>query len=71
MSFIQGALIQKLTQQVDELYQRVVMLEGGNSASKPTAKGGGLKATGEATEASDEATNGVAKGSAKEPLEGV
>ena len=29
MSFINSALIQKLTQQVDELTQRVVVLEGG------------------------------------------
>ena len=71
MSFIHGALIQKLTQQVEELTQRVVMLEGGKSDSKPTSKGSGLKATGEPTEASEEATNGVVKGSTKEPLEGV
>ena len=58
MSFIQGALIQKLTQQVEELYQRVVVLEGGKSYSKPTSKGSSLKATG----ASEEATNGVANG---------
>ena len=71
MSFIQGALIQKLTQQMDELTERVVMLEGGKSVTKHTAKGSGLKATGEPTEASEEATNGVVKGSTKEPLEGV
>jgi len=71
MSFINSALIQKLTQQVEELTQRVVVLEGGKSTSKPTAKGSGLKVTGEATGASEEATNGVAKGSTKEPLEGV
>ena len=62
MSFIHGALIQKLTQQLEELYQRVVMLEGGNSASKPTAKGSGLKHTVESIEGSDEATDVVAKG---------
>ena len=71
MSFIQGALIQKLTQQMEELTQRVVVLEGGKSMSKATTKGSGLKVTGEATEAFKEATNGVAKGSTKEPLEGV
>ena len=71
MSFINSALIQKLTQQMDELTQRVVMLEGGKSDSKPTTKGSGLKPTGEPTEAIKEATNGVAKGSNKEPLEGV
>ena len=62
MSFIHGALIQKLTQQVDELYQRVVMLEGGKSSSKHTAKGGGLNATGEATEGSTESGGEVDKG---------
>jgi hypothetical protein len=70
MSFIHGALIQKLTQQLEELYQRVVVLEGGKSESKPTAKGGGLKATGEAIEGSEEATNGLPNGSTKE-LQGV
>lgn len=71
MSFIQGALIQKLTQQVEELTQRVVVLEGGKSVSKPTAKCSGLKATGEAIGASEEVTNGVAKCDTKEPLEGA
>ena len=71
MSFINSALIQKLTQQMDELTQRVVVLEGGKSLYKPATKGSGLKATGEATEAFKEATNGVVKGSTKEPLEGV
>ena len=67
MSFIQGALIQKLTQEVKELTQRVVMLEGGKSLSKTTSKANTLKATGE----TEEATNGAGKGSAKEPLEVV
>jgi len=71
MSFIQGALIQKLTQQLEELSQRVAMLEGGKSASKPTAKGSGLKATVEPTGAVEDVTNGVVKGSTKEPLKGV
>ena len=74
MSFIHGALIQKLTQQLEELTQRVVVLEGGKSESKPTAKGGGLKATGKATgeaiEGSEESTNGLPNGSTKE-LQGV
>lgn len=63
MSFIHGALIQKLSQQVEELYQRVVVLEGGKSASKPTGKAHTLKAKGE----TEEATNGIANGSTKEP----
>lgn len=67
MSFIQGALIQKLTQQVEELTQRVVVLEGGKSLSKTTSKAHTLKATGE----TEEVTNGVVKGDTKEPLEGV
>ena len=67
MSFIQGALIQKLTQQVDELTQRVVVLEGGKSASKPTGKAHTL----EAKDGSTGSSGGVAKGSTKEPLEGV
>lgn len=71
MSFIHGALIQKLTQQVDELYQRVVVLEGGKSESKPTSKGSGLNPTVEPTGAAEEATNVVVKGSVKEPLEDV
>lgn len=66
MSFTNSALIQKLTQQLEELTQRVVVLEGGKSASKPTAKGSSLKDTGEATGASEEATNGLAKGDTKE-----
>lgn len=44
MSFIHGALIQKLTQQVEELTQRVVVLEGGKSVSKPTSKARTLEA---------------------------
>ena len=66
MSFIHGALIQKLTQQVEELYQRVVMLEGGKSI-QPTGKAHTL----EAKDGSTVASGGVAKGSTKEPLEGV
>ena len=58
MSFIHGALIQKLTQQIEELTQRVVVLEGGKSDSKPTAKCSSLKPTGD----SEEATNGGRQG---------
>ena len=67
MSFIHGALIQKLTQQLEELYQRVVMLEGGKSMTKPTCKAHTL----EAKDGSTGASGGVAKGSTKEPLEGA
>lgn len=67
MSFIHGALIQKLTQQVEELTQRVVMLEGGKSVSKPTSKAHTL----EAKDGSTGSSGGVAKGSTKESLEGV
>ena len=67
MSFIHGALIQKLTQQVDELTQRVVVLEGGKSVSKPTGKDHTL----EAKDGSTGSSGGVAKGSVKEPLECV
>ena len=67
MSFIHGALIQKLTQQVEELTQRVVVLEGGKSLSKTTGKAHTL----EAKDSSTGASGGVAKGSTKEPLEGV
>ena len=66
MSFIHGALIQKLTQRVDELTQRVVVLEGGKSASKHTGKAHTL----EAIEGSKESTNVPPKGSTKE-LQGV
>lgn len=58
MSFIQGALIQKLTQQLEELTQRVVMLEGGKSASKITGKTHTLKAKGETEEATDGGSQG-------------
>ena len=64
MSFIQGALIQKLTQQLDELTQRVVVLEGGKALSKHTGKTHTL-------EAIEGSSGGVAKGSTKEPTEGV
>ena len=58
MSFIQSALIQKLTQQMDELTQRVVMLEGGKSVSKPTSKAHTL----EAKDGSTGSSGGVYKG---------
>ena len=67
MSFTNSALIQKLTQQVDELTQRVVVLEGGKSVSKPTGKAHTL----EAKDGSTVSSGGVAKGSTKEPLGGV
>ena len=71
MSFINSALIQKLSQQMEELTQRVMVLEGGKSDSKPTAKGSGLKPTVEPTGAAEVLTNGVVKGDTKEHLEGV
>jgi len=67
MSFTNSALIQKLTQQVDELTQRVVMLEGGKSLSKTTGKAHTL----EAKDGSTGSSGGVAKDDTKEPLEGV
>ena len=66
MSFIQGALIQKLTQQLEELTQRVVVLEGGKSLSKHTGKANTL----EAKDGSTGSSGGVVKGDTKEPLRG-